>query len=304
MSISGALVGLMMSSGITLVVIAVLAHRPIPIHRRLQPYLGGLDHDDRSRDENSTTLGSIYGPLVRRLIRVLTRQSDPGLERRLIRAGERPDVVRFRLSQVTAASVTAGSGLLLCLVLVAAGREFAVVPALLLIVLAGSIGWLGADYQLTRRIGRRNDLIRSSLPPVAELLALAVASGESTQSALERVVRTMSGPLADECAQACAETSTGVGFIESLEHMADRCDVPSIRRFVDGISIAVSRGTPLADVLRAQAADARADHHRLLLEAAGRKEVLMLIPLVFLILPTVVLVALFPAMSALTSVAP
>ena len=57
-------------------------------------------------------------------------------------------------------------------------------------------------------------------------------------------------------------------------------------------------------VLRAQAADARADHHRTLLEIAGRKEVLMLIPLVFLILPTVVLVALFPAMTALTSVSP
>jgi tight adherence protein C len=178
------------------------------------------------------------------------------------------------------------------------------IPGLILVGLFSTVGWLFADYRLTRTIRRRTDLIRAGLPSVAELLALAVASGESAQAALERVGRTMNGPLAEECARACMETSTGVSFIESLEHMADRLDVVAIRRFVDGIAIAVSRGTPLGDVLRAQAADARADHHRTLLEIAGRKEVLMLIPLVFLILPTVVLVALFPAMTALTSVSP
>jgi tight adherence protein C len=86
--------------------------------------------------------------------------------------------------------------------------------------------------------------------------------------------------------------------------MADRVDVPAVRRFVDGVAIAVQRGTPLADVLRAQAGDARADLHRGLLETAGRKEVLMLVPVVFLVLPTVVLVALYPAISSLSSINP
>ena len=49
---------------------------------------------------------------------------------------------------------------------------------------------------------------------------------------------------------------------------------------------------------------ARADVHRALLETAGRKELLMLVPVVFLVLPTVVLVALYPALSSLSSIAP
>ena len=93
-------------------------------------------------------------------------------------------------------------------------------------------------------------------------------------------------------------------FAEALDAMADRVDVPAVRRFVDGVAIAVQRGTPLADVLRAQAGDARADLHRGLLETAGRKEVLMLVPVVFLVLPTVVLVALYPAISSLSSINP
>jgi tight adherence protein C len=55
----------------------------------------------------------------------------------------------------------------------------------------------------------------------------------------------------------------------------------------------------MAEVLRAQAADARAAGRRSLMEAAGRKDVAMLIPVVFLILPTVVLIALFPGFQSL-----
>jgi hypothetical protein len=40
----------------------------------------------------------------------------------------------------------------------------------------------------------------------------------------------------------------------------------------------VERGTPLGDVLRAQAADVREQHKRDLIEAGGRREVLMLVP--------------------------
>ena len=43
----------------------------------------------------------------------------------------------------------------------------------------------------------------------------------------------------------------------ALEGMAARTSLVDLRRFVDGIVISVERGTPLADVLRAQAVDVR-----------------------------------------------
>ena len=68
--------------------------------------------------------------------------------------------------------------------------------------------------------------------------------------------------------------------------------------------IALDRGTPIVEVLRAQAADARAVHRRRLMEAAGRKDVAMLVPIVFLILPVVVAIALFPGLQALQVLVP
>jgi tight adherence protein C len=70
---------------------------------------------------------------------------------------------------------------------------------------------------------------------------------------------------------------------------------------VHGLVVAIERGTPLADMLRAQAADVREAGKRALLEAGGRKEVSMMVPVVFLILPVTVLFALFPALSTLVS---
>ncbi|MDQ1581930.1 MAG: tight adherence protein, partial [Microbacteriaceae bacterium] len=62
---------------------------------------------------------------------------------------------------------------------------------------------------------------------------------------------------------------------------------------------ALERGTPLAEVLRAQAQDARDETKRALIELAGKKEVAMLVPLVFLILPVTVLFAIFPGIFVL-----
>jgi tight adherence protein C len=66
------------------------------------------------------------------------------------------------------------------------------------------------------------------------------------------------------------------------------------------MSVALERGTPLADVLRAQAVDAREQQRRALLDVGGRKEIAMLVPVVFLVLPVTVVFALFPGFYGLS----
>ncbi len=62
---------------------------------------------------------------------------------------------------------------------------------------------------------------------------------------------------------------------------------------------AIERGTPLSDVLRAQAQDVRDSSKRDLMEAAGKKEIAMMAPIIFCILPLTVVFALFPGLSLL-----
>ena len=63
------------------------------------------------------------------------------------------------------------------------------------------------------------------------------------------------------------------------------------------LAVAIERGTPLADVLRAQAQDVRDNAKRELMETAGKKEIAMLAPVVFFILPLTVIFAVFPGLS-------
>jgi tight adherence protein C len=150
------------------------------------------------------------------------------------------------------------------------------------------------DHLLSRAVRRREARMAAEFPTIAEMLALAVGAGESPVSALERVSRIATGELSIEIRQVLAESRAGATLVSALEALATRTALPAVIRFVDGMAIAVERGTPLADVLRAQAADAREDGRRALLEAGGRKEIQMLVPVVFFVLPVTVVFALFP----------
>lgn len=52
-------------------------------------------------------------------------------------------------------------------------------------------------------------------------------------------------------------------------------------------------------MLRAQAQDVREDGRRTLMEEGGKKEIYMMVPIVFLTLPVTVLFALYPGLSFL-----
>ena len=134
---------------------------------------------------------------------------------------------------------------------------------------------------------------------VAELLALAVGAGEGAVGALDRVCRLSHGALSDELRRCLADARAGASLPVALHGLADRTGLMSLTRFVDGIVIAVERGTPLADVLRAQAQDVREEGRRLVMEAGGKKEIAMMVPVVFLVLPVTVLFAVYPGFSFL-----
>ena len=123
----------------------------------------------------------------------------------------------------------------------------------------------------------------------------------STSAAVITVIITQPGtsPRSGSSPRARA----GVPLMDALQQVADQTSLDPLARFVDGLLVAIERGTPLAEVLRAQAADVREAGKRRLLEAGGRKEIAMMVPVVFLVLPVTVLFALFPGLISIVSLA-
>jgi tight adherence protein C len=178
------------------------------------------------------------------------------------------------------------------------------VPWLLLSIGAAGAAMILRDSVLSREVKDRERRMLAQFPAVADMLALAVAAGEGPAAAIDRVVRTSKGALVDELARVLAESRTGVPMVAALDGLARRTGLAVVARFAEGLGVAMTRGTPLVDVLAAQAADVREASRRALIETGARKEVAMMVPVVFLILPVTLLFAFFPGVVGLDLLAP
>ena len=299
-SVQGALVGLLAVTGLLVVVARVPAFRRPRLDDRLAPYLRDTPRPSRLLGTTRPltpfpTLERIAAPVLRDAAGFVERLlgGATSVRQRLDRAGSPMSVEEFRAEQV----LWGGAGLLGGLgigVLAALDGSIRPLPFLVLSVVLLATGVLGRDKWLTREVARREARMMAELPTVAELLALAVAAGEGAVGALDRVTRQCSGELARELGRALADARAGASLVLALDGLSTRTGLPALARFVDGVAVAVERGTPLADVLRAQAVDVREAGKRSLLEAGGRKEIAMMVPVVFLVLPVTVVFALFP----------
>ena len=309
-SSTGALFGLVAGLGLVLVAARLPWRRRPRLDDRLAPYVRDAAPPSRLLGQpalREATPGPL-GVLERLLAPVL---SDAGqrverllggsanVRRRLDQLGPGRTLEQFRAEQVVWSVVGAAAGGLVGTVSSSAGRGLSVVPVVALLVVGALCGALARDQLLTTQVKRREERMLAEFPTVAELLALSVVAGEGAVGALERVARTCRGELTDELRRTLADARAGASLVQALEGLADRTSLPQLARFVDGVAVALERGTPLADVLRAQAQDVREVGRRRLIEDGGKKEVLMMIPVVFLILPVTVLFAAYPGLAIL-----
>lgn len=303
---------LTLAFGLVLVGSGSPARRSPRLPVRLDPYLRGLEpRATRLLETEEPPL--VPFPLLDRLLRPILDEGGQlverclggatGVARRLREAGLAENVARFRAEQMLWGLAGFGGCLAIGLVapVVSPG-----VPALVGTP-AGVLGLLGGvlarDWRLTRQVERRQARMLAELPALADLICLAVTAGEAPRAAIERAAARAHGELSRELWLVLADLRGGASFVAALERLAARVPVPQVVRFVDGLVVAVERGTPLADVLRAQATDVREQHKRELIEEGGRREVYMLVPVVFMLMPVVVLFALYPGFLTLIQIA-
>ncbi len=296
----GALLGLCLGVGVILVASSWLRTRRPALIDRMLPYLRDVHTAIPGEIMSVSTTQAVFGSPLRRGAAMIDRivGGSASVEARLIRLGRRQTLSQFRTRQL----IWGLSALCACMalsVLWLAGRGSSALP-LLIFCLAGFIGGiLSCDNALSAAVKAHEGRMGEEFPTVADLLALAVAAGESPVSGLERVVTVCHGDLAVELDRVLADIRTGTSIQRAFDQLAIRTGVPSIARFAEGLAVAIERGTPLVDVLHAQAADVRDSSRRELIELGGRKEVAMMLPVVFLILPITVIFAFYPGIVSL-----
>ncbi|TFC53238.1 type II secretion system F family protein [Cryobacterium sp. TMT1-21] len=275
--------------------------------QRLAPYILDVSAEARAFVGRTTVhpipvLGTLFAPTfggLKRGFAAVLGGTDT-IERRLRQSGSSRTADAFRSEQVVWSLIALAAGAA-AVTTVPTLRTLPVLMQVGLPAIAGVCGALARDWALKRAATARLARMQSEFPTVLEFMTLSLSAGEGILDALGRVSRTSTGELSRELAGVVADVRTGVPLSAALQNLARRIALPSVTRLVDQVVGALERGTPLADVLRAQAQDARDEARRGLIEVAGKKEVAMLVPLVFLILPMTILFAIFPGLFILQS---
>lgn len=189
--------------------------------------------------------------------------------------------------------------LLLLLGMVAAGvwdvsRHLSLGRFLLWAVL-GLTAYLVPDLLLIQASSKRAKQIQHQLPDTLDQVTISVEAGLGFESALSRVARAGSGPLAEEMIRMLQEIQIGVPRHRALRGMLDRSKVPELRHVILAIIQSESYGLPIAHVLRIQAKELRTKRRQRAEERAMKIPVKIVFPLAVCILPSLFIVILGPA---------
>ena len=141
---------------------------------------------------------------------------------------------------------------------------------------------------------RRLAALDKALPEAIDLLLILITAGLNLNLALPRLASKLSGVLGEEIKKTCHQIDLGIPRRQALNNLGKRNKSTRLRSFVSAIIQAERYGTPLSEVLKVQSQEARVMRRQQAEELAHKAPVKLLFPLVFLILPSFLLLTVGP----------
>ncbi len=155
------------------------------------------------------------------------------------------------------------------------------------------LGWRLPDIVLSRLTARRRRNLEYGMPDALDLLVVCAEAGLSLNQAIDEVsrgIRPSSPMVADEFAATAAEMRVQPDVDAVLDNMAQRCGLDSLRGIIATLKQSLRFGTPLAESLRLLAAEMRMVRQARMEERTARLPVLLAIPIMMFILPSLLMV--------------
>jgi tight adherence protein C len=168
--------------------------------------------------------------------------------------------------------------------------------AILLTAAFTALGYYLPIMQLNSQIKRRQNNIIKALPDALDLLTICVEAGLGFDSAMGKVYEKWDNDLAVAFGRVIQEIQLGKQRRDALRDMATRMEVPDVTTFTAAIIQADQLGVSIAKILRIQSDQMRVKRRQRAQEKAQQAPVKMLIPMVFLIFPSIWIVLLGPSL--------
>jgi tight adherence protein C len=160
-------------------------------------------------------------------------------------------------------------------------------------------GWILPRFFVEKKVTKRKEVLRLSLPDALDLLVVSVEAGLGLDQAIQHVARELhaSHPeLSEEMSLVTLEMRAGKRRSEALRNFAERTGEAEFRKLV-AILIQNDRfGTSMGESLRTHSDFLRTRRRQEAEERAGKVGVKLVFPIFFFILPSMLVVAAGPGL--------
>jgi tight adherence protein C len=166
------------------------------------------------------------------------------------------------------------------------------------LIIAAAMGLYLPSLFVRARADRRQREIVNGFPDALDLMLVCVEAGLGLEAAFSRVGMEMitSHPLlAEQFGAVVLELRAGRSHEDALRRMADRSGADDVRAFATLLVQSTKLGTSISQTLRTYSAEMREKRRMRAEEKAHRLPVLLSIPLVACMLPTMIGVLMLPA---------
>ena len=133
----------------------------------------------------------------------------------------------------------------------------------------------------------------------SDLFSITLTAGQNPRAGLEKICPLISKNLSKLLNKSLEDNLYGKPLFLCLREMTSHKDAKGLKPLIQQIEIGIQRGTPLSEIAREFANEQRNKLKNLLTKQAANKEVAMLLPVVFVVLPSVLAVAMYPALTVL-----
>lgn len=160
----------------------------------------------------------------------------------------------------------------------------------------GIVGFFYPDIWLKGMISKRADEVLRAMPFIVDMLALSVEAGLDFMAAIQRVIeKAPPSPLVEEFETLIKETKIGSSRAEGLRQLGFRVNIIEINSFCATLIAADSVGASIAPLLKQLSSELRVKRSSRAEQLGATAATKILIPMIFFILPAV-LVAIFAPM--------
>ncbi|MDD4910615.1 MAG: type II secretion system F family protein [Candidatus Omnitrophica bacterium] len=241
--------------------------------------IAALESEKRERNPLRKFLDAFL-PVVRPLSKRLKLK---GLERKLLMAGYPLNPLEFLSFKFVS---TALAGIVVSIIFF--NRPLYIAAGL-------AIGFILPDLWLRSRVQKRQRSISRDLPFVIDLLYLCVGAGLDFMLAVGRVIRDFKKcPLTEELAMMYRETQVGRTRREALKNLSYRVNMVEMSSFTRTLLQADRMGSPMGEALKIQSEEMRIRRFQNGEEMALKAPIKLLFPLLFCILPMVLIMVAGP----------